>query len=260
MDWKKTFNQGQWVVHGIFIIAILVCVGSTIFAYRLNNLQNTEEAQITKLNTLIQDLKQDESFSKIGKYLSWAEADKANDKMRELTQRIVETEEMLEFKASTELGLNIRTFNKLINSNSGMSNPTDALKVLKQKVNSLNDLAKSKKYNKVAVITAKMKDRIGSLNSKNVGGSIQISYLKTDLNNMSIADKEYETNPKTFKPRQYKSLPDIKRCSFIRKHKNKYKRCLNKTANDDEDVCNIHILSDNIYYDRYNEVLEAIKI
>jgi hypothetical protein len=184
MDWKKTFNQGQWVVHGIFIIAILVCVGSTIFAYRLNNLQNTEEAQITKINTLIQDLKLDESFSKIGKYLSWAEADKAHDKMRELTQRIVETEEMLEFKVSTDLGLNIRTFNKLINSNSGMSNPTDALKVLKQKVNALHDVAKSQKYNKIATTTAKMKERIGSLNPKNVGGSIQISYLKTDLNNM----------------------------------------------------------------------------
>lgn len=185
MDWKKTFNQGQWVVHGIFIIAILVCVGSTIFAFRLNNLQNTEEAQITKINTLIQDLKQDGSFSKIGKYLSWAEADKAHDKMRELTQRIVETEEILEIKVSTDLGLNIRTFNKLINSNSGMSNPTDALRVMKQKVNGLHDLATSRKYRKVSVTTAKMKERIGSLNSKNVGGSVQISYLKTDLTNMS---------------------------------------------------------------------------
>jgi hypothetical protein len=34
MDWKKTFNRGQWVIHGIFVIAIIFGVGSTIFALR----------------------------------------------------------------------------------------------------------------------------------------------------------------------------------------------------------------------------------
>ncbi len=185
MDWKKTFNQGQWVVHGIFIIAILVCVGSTIFAFRLNNLENMEEVQVTKINTLIQDLKQGSNFDKIGKYLLRAEADKAHDKMRELTQTIVETEEMLELKVSTDLGLNIRTFNKLINSNSGMSDPSDALKVLKQKINNLHNVATTRKYKNVSIITGKMKDRIGDLDSRNVGGSIQVTYLKNDLNNMA---------------------------------------------------------------------------
>ena len=184
MDWKKTFNQGQWVVHGIFIIAILVCVGSTIFAFRLNNLKNMEEVQVAKINTLIQDLKQGSSFDKIGKYLSRAEADRAHDKMRELTQTIVETEEMLELKVSTDLGLNIRTFNKLINSNSAMSDPSDALKVLKQKINTLHNVAITRKYKNVSIITGKMKDRIGDLDSRNVGGSIQVTYLKNDLNNM----------------------------------------------------------------------------
>jgi len=185
MDWKKTFNQGQWATHGIFIIAILACVGSTLYAYRINHLQSTEEEQTTKINLLIQHLKQDNTFDKVGKYLSWAEADKAHDKMRELTQKIVETEELVELKVSTDLGLNIRTFNKLINQNSGMSNPTDALKVLKQKVNALNDVAASQKYKNVIVITEKMQERLEALTSKNVGGSIQVSYIQSDLNRLS---------------------------------------------------------------------------
>lgn len=210
MDWKKTFNQGQWVVHGIFIIAILVGVGSTLFAYRLNNLQSTEEVQIVKINTLIQYLKQDNSFDKIGKYLSWAEADKANDKMRELTQKIVETEEMLELKVSTDLGLNIRTFNKLINSNSGMSNPTDALKVLKQKVITLHGIATSQKYKNVAINTVRMKERLENLNAKNVGGSIQVSYLKSDLSRLSklIADSSLTDGEKASMNNRFESMKD----------------------------------------------------
>jgi hypothetical protein len=210
MDWKKTFNQGQWVVHGIFIIAILVGIGSTLFAFRLNNLQSTEEQQTVKINTLIQFLKQDSSFDKIGKYLSWAEADKAHDKMRELTQKIVETEEMLELKVSTDLGLNIRTFNKLINSNSGMSNPTDALKVLKQKVTALHGVATSQKYKNVAINTARMKERLENLNAKNVGGSIQVSYLKTDVSRLTklIADSSLTPGEKASLTTRFESMKD----------------------------------------------------
>lgn len=210
MDWKKTFNQGQWATHGIFIIAILACVGSTLYAYRINHLQITEEEQTTKINLLIQHLKQDNTFDKIGKYLSWAEADKAHDKMRELTQKIVETEELVELKVSTDLGLNIRTFNKLINQNSGMSNPTDALKVLKQKVNALNDVAASQKYKNVMVITEKMQERLEALTSKNVGGSIQVSYIQTDLNrlakliaNSSLTDGEKASLNNRFESMKY---------------------------------------------------------
>lgn len=182
MDWKKTFNQGQWVIHGIFVIAILMGVGGTLFAFRLNHLQSTEEERSLKVNSLVQALKQDDSFEKIAKYLSRAESDKAHDRLRELTQKIAETEEMLEIKASNGLSLSVRTFNKLISNNSGMSNPADALKVLTQKVKSLNDLATSQKYKNIIIITERMMERLSSLTNKNVGGSVQISYLKTDIN------------------------------------------------------------------------------
>jgi hypothetical protein len=197
MDWKKTFNQGQWIIHGIFVVAILIGIGSTLFTFRLSHLQSTEDERMLKVNGLIKDLRSDDSFAKISKYLSWAESDKAHDKIRKLTQQIAETEEMLELKASDDLRLALRTFNKLINNNSGMSDPSDALKVLKQKVNALNDVAESQKYKNVALISGKMKERLGSLTSKNVGGSIQISHLKTDIkrlenliNNSSLTDGE----------------------------------------------------------------------
>lgn len=185
MDWKKTFNQGQWAVHSIFIVSIVVGVGSTLFAYRLNNLQTTEEAQLIKINSLIQHLKTDNSFDKMAKYLSWAESDKATDKMRDLTTKIAQTEEILEFKASSDLTASMRSFNKMINSNSGMSDPTDALKVLNQKVNALHDVASSQKYKNVVIIAERMKERLDGLTAKNVGGSVQVSYLKSDLNRLT---------------------------------------------------------------------------
>lgn len=181
MDWKKTFNRGQWVIHGIFVIAVIFGVGSTIFALRLNHLQSTEEERGLKINGLVHHLKQDMSFEKIGKLLSWAESDKANDKMRELSQKIAETEELLEIKSSKDLSLGMRTFNRLINNTSGMSDPSDALKVLVQKVNSLNDFAKMKKYQNVELISERMKERLEQLTPKNVGGSVQVSYLRSDV-------------------------------------------------------------------------------
>lgn len=181
MDWKKTFNRGQWVIHGIFVIAVIFGVGSTIFALRLNHLQSTEEERGLKINTLIHHLKKDMSFEKIGKHLSWAEPTKANEKMRELSQKIAETEELLEVKASQDLALNLRTFNKLINNTSGMSDPSDALKVLNNKVNSLFEHAQFKKYSTVLMISERMKVRLDQLNPKNVSGSVQVSYIKSDI-------------------------------------------------------------------------------
>jgi hypothetical protein len=181
MDWKKTFNRGQWVIHGIFIIAVIFGVGSTIFALRLNHLQSTEEERGLKINSLVHHLKKDMSFEKIGKLLSWAESDKANDKMRELSQKVAETEELLEIKSSTDLGLAMRTFNKLINNTSGMSDPSDALKVFNNKVSSLYDFAKSRKYSNVITISERMKERLDQLTPKNVGGSVQVSYLRSDV-------------------------------------------------------------------------------
>lgn len=184
MDWKKTFNRGQWIIHGIFVIAVIVGLGSTIFALRLNHLQSTEEERGIKLSSHIHHFKKDMSFEKIGKLLSWAESDKANDKIRELSQKIAETEDLIETKASKDLSLSIRTFNKLINNTSGMSDPSDALKVLSSKVKSLNDFAEMKKYQNIILISERMKERLDQLNPKNVGGSIQVSYLKTDIKRM----------------------------------------------------------------------------
>ena len=82
--------------------------------------------------------------------------------------------------------------------------------------------------------------------------------LETDLDNMTIADEAYDKDPKQFKTRQFNCLPDIKRCSYIRKHKNKYKRCNINVMNDDTDICYKHIDSPNMYWDRYCKVLEEI--
>jgi hypothetical protein len=208
MDWKKTFNRGQWVIHGIFIIAVIFGVGSTIFALRLNHLQSTEEERGLKINSLVHHLKKDMSFEKIGKLLSWAESDKANDKMRELSQKIAETEELLEIKSSSELGLGMRTFNRLINNTSGMSDPSDALKVLNTKVSSLYDYAKIKKYNTVTLIAERMKERLEQLTPKNVGGSVQVSYIKSDIKRLEqlIASSSLTENEKAALSSRFTSM------------------------------------------------------
>jgi hypothetical protein len=181
MDWKKTFNRGQWVIHGIFAIAIIFGVGSTVFALRLNHLQSTEEERGLKINSLVNELKKDSSFEKIGKLLSWAESDKANDTMRILSQKILEIEELLEIKSSKDLSQSLRTFNKLINSTSGLSDPSDALKVLRNKVSSLNEYGEVKKYSTVTTISERMKKRLDQLTPKTVGHSVQVSYLRSDV-------------------------------------------------------------------------------
>src|SRR5690606_14244569 len=126
---------------------------------------------------------------KIGKLLSWAESDQANDKMRELSQKVAETEELLEIKMSKELGLSMRTFNKLINNTTGMSDPSDALKVFRNKVTSLHSLAKDKNYNTVEKTTEKMQERLQQLNPKNVGQSIQVTYLNSDIKRLEAVVK-----------------------------------------------------------------------
>lgn len=203
MDWKKTFNRGQWAIHGILIIAVTFGVVSTIFALRLNHLQMTEEERGLKINSLIHHFKKDMSFEKIGKLLSWAESDKANDKMRELSQKVAETEELLEIKSSQDLGLSMRTFNKLINNTTGMSDPSDALKVLRNKVSSLRDFANAKKYNTVEQTSEKMMSRLEQLTPKNVGGSIQVSYLNSDIKRL-----ENIVTKSTLTDNEKKSLQD----------------------------------------------------
>lgn len=86
----------------------------------------------------------------------------------------------------------------------------------------------------------------------------QSESLNEDLESMRIADAAYKQNPVGFHYKDYNSLPDVKRCSFISKNKNKYKRCGNNIMNDDSDMCYRHIDSLNIYWDRWCEIIEEI--
>ena len=84
--------------------------------------------------------------------------------------------------------------------------------------------------------------------------------LNEDLDNMDLADKVFDKDPEKFKRREYDSLPDVKRCTFIRKHKNKYIRCamsITDDGNDDNsDVCYKHESSVNMYWGNYCKLLK----
>ena len=98
------------------------------------------------------------------------------------------------------------------------------------------------------------KDRIFSKERKNI--ITQDEVLTKDLENMTMADKEYDKNPNLFNRKKYNSYPDEKRCTYIRKIKHKLIRCKNSIINDDEDVCSKHEDTPNIYWDMYNDLLE----
>jgi hypothetical protein len=86
---------------------------------------------------------------------------------------------------------------------------------------------------------------------------LQDDVLKEDLKQMSLADKAYEACcGKNYNINDYKSLPDILRCTYIRKYKHRYYRCKNKVISDDDDVCKKHENCENIYLDNYNTILE----
>ncbi len=190
MDWKRTFTQGQFAIHTFFVIGILATTGATLYSFRMGNMQKVEEQQILKVNQLTQNIKQDKSFDKITKFLSWAEANKAHELMKEFHNKIASTEEILEIKVSKDLAKEMTKFDELINLNSGLSSPDDVLKILKQKVKNLEDLSKQKKYRSVESISSKMTERLNNLNTKNVGSSIQVNYLKSDIAQLnSIVEK-----------------------------------------------------------------------
>ena len=86
----------------------------------------------------------------------------------------------------------------------------------------------------------------------------QITELKKDLDDMTKADSAYTRNADKFNPQLYDSLPDVMRCTYIRKHHHRYYRCKNKIANDDSDVCKKHLECENIYYDAYNDLVESV--
>ena len=68
----------------------------------------------------------------------------------------------------------------------------------------------------------------------------QDEVLTKDLEDMTIADEEYEKQPKLFHRQKFHSYPDEQRCTYIRKIKHKLIRCKNCIINDDEDVCSKH--------------------
>ncbi len=185
MDWKKTFTKGSWLIHGIFLVAILCTLGTGLFALRLAQYQATEAERTTKVKELITYLKTDDSFEKIAKYLSWAQSEKAFEKVKELSARMAETETILEVKPNDELQKSLRSFNKSITKGTGMSDPSDALKVMSNKINALSDVAHSNGFRRVSAIADKMKSRLSNLTAKTVAGSVQVSYLKTDLKTLS---------------------------------------------------------------------------
>ena len=93
---------------------------------------------------------------------------------------------------------------------------------------------------------------------RKVGVINQFTELKKDLDDMAKADSAYSRNADKFNPQLYDSLPDVMRCTYIRKHHHRYYRCKNKIANDDSDVCKKHLESENIYYDTYNDLVEIV--
>lgn len=93
---------------------------------------------------------------------------------------------------------------------------------------------------------------------RKIGVINQITELKKDLDDMAKADSAYSRNADKFNPSLYESLPDVLRCTYIRKHNHRYYRCKNKIANDDSDVCKKHLESENIYIDNYNDLIESI--
>lgn len=185
MDWKKTFAKGSWYIHGIFLVAILSTLGTAIFALRLSQYQSTEQERTIKVKELISFFKGDDSFEKIAKYLSWSQSEKAFEKMKEVSSRIAETETILEIKPNSELQKSVRTFNGFITKGSEMSDPTDALKVMTTKINALADVARSNNFRRISAIADKMQSRLSSLNSKNVAGSVQVNYLRSDLKSLA---------------------------------------------------------------------------
>ena len=95
-------------------------------------------------------------------------------------------------------------------------------------------------------------------NDRKIGVINQFTELKKDLDDMAKADSAYSRNADKFNPQLYESLPDVMRCTYIRKHNHRYYRCKNKIANDDSDVCKKHLESENIYYDTYNDLVEIV--
>ncbi len=181
MDWKKTFSFGNWLVHFSFFISLICLLGVTLYTLRLNQSLSEEKKNLEETQKLLTYFKTQAPFEETTKFLSRAETGKALSVMEELIRQIARAEGLLEAKASKELGQKVREFQNLLSQNSGLANPSDALKVFTNKVNSLKSVAASQNYRKILEGAEQMQERLENLTSKNVGGSIQVSYLRSDL-------------------------------------------------------------------------------
>ena len=96
---------------------------------------------------------------------------------------------------------------------------------------------------------------------------IQNDEIKKDLEYMTIANEAYDiflNNVKNCKKRvkfpfnDYKRLPNNVRCSYIRKIRHMLIRCNNQNMNNNSDVCGRHEECENIYYDKYEKIIEGV--
>jgi len=106
-----------------------------------------------------------------------------------------------------------------------------------------------------------------------VGIITQQASLTNELNNITVADnvlddmiddikqnkpyaKQIITCRSRFMRNSVKSFPDIMRCNFIIKNKNKLHRCGYKIISVNCEYCSLHELMPNMYWDRYCSLLE----
>lgn len=82
--------------------------------------------------------------------------------------------------------------------------------------------------------------------------------LINDLNEMKFADTVYNIKGDNYNIHDFNSLPDILRCTYIRKIKHRYYRCKNHVCDNDSDVCKKHKNIENIYFDKYNDLIQKI--
>jgi len=197
MDWKKTFNLGNIVIHAIIGIAFILAVASTFYALRLYQLQQTQDERESKISTSLEKLKIEDSFSIMAKSLAKAQPELANDKLRELSGILAELEEILEVNLSNKLSHSLRQFSKLINKNSEVSSPSEVLKVLVQKIASLREFSDKNNYKNILSISENLEDKISRFKPSQMQGEFFINTIKNDLkkiellvNNSALSDPE----------------------------------------------------------------------
>jgi hypothetical protein len=181
MEWKKTLSRGLLGFHLLMLVAVLGGAGLTIYSLRLADYHRTEDARVLKLGQLLKELKENEPFERVAKHLARAQADKAHERMQELSRQIAELEGLLETKASAELRESLRSFSQHIGQASGISNPEDALRLLSRKANDLHAFARARGYKTVTTVSEGIKQRLAGLSARNVGESAQVGFISSEL-------------------------------------------------------------------------------